>query len=291
LFKNTSTHRVLLDTSPFPVVPIQKGTGAAGRWSFCVADGVIYFVTPGKRMRATTDGASFADFPNYIDDVWDSINSARVPYIQGFYYEKLNQIHWLVSTGSATTNNYSIIWDLRRKAWLRHTTGYDANVTALVQGRDFYCGHYDGKIYKKDVASTYTDASETSPGAIDAFWQTGWIPGKGASDVIHPRWIDTVVAGQGVATNYDISYGFDFSSNTKSESQSQQSLGSLWGNFQWGAGVWGGSTSRINRTMLYGRGNVFQARFRNRNASEAFQFQGATLYLRPVAQRKLLNVS
>lgn len=290
LFKNTSTHKVLLDTAPFPVIPIQKGTGAAGRWAFVVVDGVIYFITPGKRMRATLDGATFADFPNYIDDVWDSINSARVPYIQGFYYEKLRQIHWLVSIGSATTNHYSIIWDLKHKCWLRHPTGYDANVVALVQGRDFYAGHYDGKIYKKDVASTYTDASETSPGTIDAYRQSFWTPPKGLSSVIQPRWVEHVVESQTSGT-FDISYGFDFSPNQSTESQSMVGPGDLLDNtFILDVSFLGGTTSIMRRTFIFGRGNVFQYKVRNANPSEAFIYQGGTIYLRPVDTRKMMLV-
>lgn len=291
LFKNTSTHKVLLDTAPFPVIPIQKGTGAAGRWSFVVVDGVIYFITPGKRMRATTDGNTFVDFPNYIDDVWDSINSARVPYIQGFYYERLRQIHWLVSLSSATTNHYSIIWDLRYKCWLRHPTGFDANVPALVQGRDFYCGHYDGKIYKKDVAATYTDASETSPGAIDAYRQTFWAPPKGLSDVLQPRWIEHIVEGQ-VDGFFDISYGFDFSPNQATESQSMVGSGALWDNtFFWDQSYWAGQTSVMRRTYTFGRGNVFSYKVRNNVASQAFVYQGGTIYLRPVKTRKAFTIA
>lgn len=288
LFKNTSTHKLLLDTAPFPVIPIQKGTGAAGRWAWCVVDGVIYFVTPGRRMKATIDGASFVDFPNYVDDVWDSINSSRIPYIQGFYYEALRQIHWYVSTGSSTTNNLVIIWDLKHKCWLRHTTGYKVNVPALVQGRTLYCGHYDGKVYQKDVSSTYTDASETSPGTIDAFFQINW-RASGISDIVHPRWIDGIVLSQTTGT-FDIEYGFDFASALRSQTFSMQGGGDRWGQFLWGVGRWGGQSSVARRAYTVGRGNVMSARFRNANPSEPFQFQGATIYMRPAITRKQIQI-
>lgn len=290
LFKNSSTHRLSVESSPFPSRLIQKGTGIAGRNSWVMVDGVIYFITPGKRMKATLDGAAFTDFPDFIDDVWDSLTSTRVPYIQGFYYEKLMQIHWIVTTGSNSSNHLSIIWDLRHKCWLRHPTGFKANVVASVQNRDFYAGHYNGKIYKKDVASTYSDASETSPGAISAYRQSYWTPSKGAASIIQPRWIDHIVDGQ-VSGTFDISYGFDFSPNQATESQSMVSLGALWDNtFYWDVSYWAGQTSVIRRTFIFGRGNVFQYKVMNSNSSEAFVYQGGSIYLRPIDTRKMITV-
>lgn len=291
LFKNSSTHKMYLDSAPFPTRLIQKGTGIAGRYAWAVADGVIYFITPGKRMRATLDGANFTEFPDHINDVWDSINNSRVPYIQGIYYAKLEQIHWYVSTDSATTNHLCIIWDLKHKCWLRHTTGFDVNVPAIVQMRDLYAGQYAGKIFKKDVASTYTDASETSPGAIDAYRQSYWTPPKGASSIIQPRWIEHILEGQ-VSGNFDISYGFDYSPNQKTESQNTQAPGDLLDNtFVLDVSLLGGQTSVSRRTFVYGRGNVFQYKVRNSNAGEAFVYQGGSLYLRPNDARKMFTVT
>lgn len=284
LFKETSTHRVLLDTAPFPVIQLQKGTGIAGRFAYAVVDGVIYFVTPSKRMKATTDGISFVDFPNYIDDVWDSINSSRVEYIQGIYYEKIKQIHWYVSTGTSTTNDLAIIWDVRHKCWLRHTTGFTANVVTIAQNLTLYTGQYDGTIYQKDVASTYTDASD---GDIDAYWQSFWAPPKGLSAVIHPRWIDHVIESQS-AGSFICSYGFDYSPNQKQDSHSMVAPGDKWDEFLWDVGSWGGKTSIERRTYVYGRGNTFNFKVGNSNTGQAFVYQGATIYLRPVQTRKKL---
>lgn len=289
LFKNTSTHRLLLDQAPFPTRLIQKGTGIAGRNAYAIADGVIYFITPGKRMKATLDGASFTDFPDYIDDVWDSVNSARVPYIQGIYYDKLQQIHWYVSTGSNTTNNLCIVWDVYHKCWLRHTTGYKLNVAALVQNRDIYAGHYNGTVYKKDVPNLYNDASETSPGAIDCYRQSFWTPSKGIAGVIQPRWIEHIVKSQTTGT-FMVSYGFDYSQDQTTETQNMSGGGDQWDNFLWDAGRWSGQTSAMKRTFVFGRGNVFQYKVRNNNPSEAFIYQGGTIYLRPSDTRKTMSV-
>ena len=288
LFKNTSTHRMLLDSSPFPIVQIQKGTGAAGRYAWAVVDGEIFFITPTRRMRSTRDGATFTDYPVDIDNFWDTVVASRIPFIQGIYYDILKQIHWYVTT-TGTTNNRCIIWDIKRKCWLRHTSGFKVNVACLMQNRRLFCGHYDGKIYEKNVASIYTDASETSPGAIDAYWQTGWLTDKGLSDIVHPRWIESVIQGQTAGT-FDTSYGFDFSSNQQTESQNMVAPGDKWDAVLWGVGIWAGQTSLFRRTFVNGRGNNFQMKWRNANANEIFLFQGASIPMRPETTRKLITV-
>src|SRR5439155_8063637 len=139
-----STHMMFLTKAPFPIYQLQKGVGAAGRYAIVNVNGVIYFVTPSRRMKSTVDGKNFEVYPTNVDDLWDSINTTRVAFIVGQYYPNLDQIHWYVSTGSSSTNNGCIIWDLRRKAWLYHSTGFKANVACLAQNRRLFTGHYNG---------------------------------------------------------------------------------------------------------------------------------------------------
>ena len=178
---------------------------------------------------------------------------------------------------------------MAHKCWLKHPTGFKVNVPAIVQGRDLYAGQYTGKIFKKDVASVYSDASETSPGAIDCYRQSYWAPSKGISSVIQPRWIEHVIKSQVIGT-FQVYYGFDYSSNQTSEAQSMASPGDQWDNFLWDVGDWSGQTSIMRRTYVFGRGNVFQFNVRNANAGEAFVYQGGTIYLRPVDTRKTITV-
>src|SRR4029077_11794533 len=220
LFKDTSTHLMVLTRAPFPIYQLQRGIGIAGQNAWAFANGTIYFVTPGRRMLSTSDGVNFQIYSNDINDIWDSINTTRIANIQGLYYPLLEWIVFAVSTGSNTTNNYLIVWDLRRQCFLRCTTGFKCNVMGLVQNRRWVAGHYDGTIYEKDKLATYTDASVASPGVIDAYWRT---PFHGISTfqlqqyrftqpfaaIIHPLWLDVAFLSDAVTVT-EIAYGFDF---------------------------------------------------------------------------------
>lgn len=290
LFKNTSSHLMVLTRQPFPIYQLQKGVGVAGRNAYCLVNGVVYIVTPGKRMKATSDGTNFVDFPDSINDIWDSIPATRVPYIQGIYYENLRQVHWYVSTGSSqTSNNTRIVWDLLRKCWLRDPSGFKSNVVGLVQGRRLFAGHYNGKLYEKDKLDTFTDASETTPFAIDSYWRTPFKGLPGLASTIHPMWIDFCCLAE-TNTNMEISYGFDFSPNASTQSLSIVPAGAQWDVDEWDVGFWGGQIAVIKRAFVSGRGNVFSVKFRNAEASQGFTFQGASLQVRTDKSRKLLNV-
>src|SRR5690349_14675070 len=106
-------------------------------------------------MKSTVNGAQFTDYPDAINPLWDRVNTARIPYIYGIYHQYADQIHWYVSLDSASVNNTVIIWDLKRQCWLYNPTGYDCNVATLAQNRRLFAGHYDGKIYEKDVNGVY----------------------------------------------------------------------------------------------------------------------------------------
>lgn len=272
LFKNSSTYLMPLTKAPFPVYTLQSKIGAAGRYSWVFVDGTIYFVTPSRRMKATNNGRDFIDFPSSMDDVWDSISTTRIQYIHGIYYPNLFQIHWFVSTGSNSTNNLSIIWDIRNKCWLYNPTGFKSNVSCLVQNRRLFTGHYNGKIYEQDVSATYTDASEASPNAIDAFWQTPSLRLSTLDGIIYPYWIDVIALSE-AATNLSISYGFDFVTDQKNNSVSLVPAGAQWDVAQWDVDLWGGQTSVRRRIFTKGKGENFNIKLRNSSASQGFTIQ------------------
>jgi len=288
LFKNSSSHLMVLTRQPFPIYQLQKGIGVAGKNAWAYANGTIYIVTPGLRMKSTTDGVNFKDYPNDIEDIWDSINTTtRIPYIQGIYYQAFDWIIWVVSTGSLTTNNYAIIWDLKRECFLRCTTGFKANVMTLVQNRRLVAGHYNGKLFEKFKATIFSDASETSPGAIDAYWRTPFKNlGDGLDTTIHPLYLSVAALAEASST-INLSYGFDFSSGQTTQTFSLQALGGLWDTALWDVDVWGGQNAIILRQFVYGRGNLFGFKMRNAVASQAFTIQGASVRLRTDKSRKV----
>lgn len=288
LFKNSSTHLMPLTKAPFPTYQLQKGIGAAGQNAMVNVNGTIFFVTPSLRMLSTIDGRNFQPYPTDIDDIWDSINPTRVSFISGIYYPTLNQIHWFVSTGSSSTNNLCIIWDVTRKAWLKNPTGFKANVACLVRNKRLFTGHYNGKIFEQNRAATYFDASETGAGTIDGYWTTPWGKAGSLSDIVHPQWIDCAYLTQNSGT-ISVSYGFDFAGDVVTESLSLSSNGDLWDTGLWDTALWGGQTSVAQRVFVSGRGNVFNMRFRHTGVTEGFIFQGATIQLRDGRARKVLQ--
>lgn len=287
LFKNTSSHLAVLTRAPFPIYQLQKGNGVAGKNAYCYANGTIYIVTPGLRMKSTTDGVNFQTYPNDINDIWDSINPNRISFIQGIYYQALEWVMWYVSTGSSTTNNYLIIWDIKRQCFLRCTTGFKSNVIALVQNRRLFGGQYDGKIYEKLKATIFSDASETSPGAINGYWRTPFNSySQDIDTVVHPHYINIVALTESAST-LSFNYGFDFTSPSKTSVFSLQAAGSLWDVALWDVGVWGGQNATVLTQFISGRGNLFSFTIGNNTASQGFTVQGAMVRLRKSGARKV----
>jgi len=288
LFKNSSTHMMILTRQPFPIYQLQKGIGIAGRYAYAFANGTIYFVTPSKRMRSTTDGLNFETYPDDINNVWDSINTPYLANTVGFYNQPLGQIEFMVSTGSSTTNNYNIVWDINRKCFLRHSKGFKANVAFSVQNSLFYAGHYDGKIYKKYSIGVFNDASETSPGIIDAYWR---MPFKnlGTLDLtVHPMYF-TVSALNEATTTVELSYGFDYTSAQRTANMSIVAVGGVWDSSLWDVDVWGGQNAVQPRMYVQGRGNLFSLKIRNANASQGYTIQGVSIRLKTDKARKQLT--
>lgn len=292
LFKNSSSHLMVLTRQPFPIYQLQKGNGVAGKNAWIYANGTIYIVTPGLKMKSTTDGVNFHDYPNSIDDIWNSINvSTRIPYIQGIYYPAQDWIMWLVSTGSSTTNNYLIIWDLKRQCWLRATAGFKANVFAIVQNRRLFAGHYNGKLFEKLKATVFSDASETSPGAINGYWRTPFKNlGEGLDMTTHPLY-NSISALSESASVLSVSYGFDFSGVQTLENFSLQAVGGLWDIALWDVDVWGGQNAIVLRQFIFGRGNLFSFRMSNNTASQGYTIQGCSLRIRTDKARKVFAVT
>lgn len=289
LFKNSSTHMMITTTAPFPIYQLQKGIGIAGRYAYAYANGVIYFVTPGLRMKMTSDGINFQDAPSDINNIWDTINPARISFIQGFYYQPLQWIMWYVSTGTSSINNYLIVWDIKHSCFLRCTTGFKSNALCIVQNRRLFAGHYDGTLYEKLKAFVYGDDSEGAPGVIDAYWRTPFKNlGSGLDMTIHPLYV-SVAALTETSSTLNLSYGFDFIPNFSTETFGILATGGRWDQALWDVDVWGGQNATIVRQFVFGRGNLFSLEIGNAIATQPFTVQGASVRLRPDGARKVFT--
>ncbi len=289
LFKQNSIHTLTTRTSPFPYYPLFKGVGAVGKRAIVTVDGLVYFITPSAQMRIT-DGAKIydqSDIPRLgnIDDILKSLSSSRLSAITGFYQSGVGFDHvvWLCSSSSATTNDLALVWDIRNKCWLRHTSGYKANAVARTQAGVIYTGHYDGKIYKQDVASTYTDASETSPGAIDSYWSSTWHKLNSLSGSFSLAGINVALTTQSSGF-LSIGYGYNYAADTYIESKSMQAPGGLWDSAIWDQGIWGGQTDVIKNIFSKGRGVNCQISFGNKTESENFEIHGYSFLLSKTGQ-------
>jgi len=271
LFKRNSIHQLITTSAPFPRFPLfgkqASGTptasiGAVGKKAIVIHEGLAYFITPQGRMKAT-NGADILDFPSDMDDVWDSVPKARLPFIIGYFEQGKNfrHIKWTVSITGGSSNSLSIIWDLDKKSWWRYPSGHAINVITLdTADQILYAGQYDGKIYKKNVANKLTDDSESNAG-ISGRWEWGWQTNNSFQTSLHPQRINVSLLGQGTG-NLRIQYGFDFVSNSRLELVDMQVEGAEWDSDDvdqfWDSGVWAGQTDIIRNIFLFGRGNAFQ---------------------------------
>lgn len=284
-FKQNSIHDLVIRNDPFPLFPLFRHTGAASKRGIVNVDGIIYYVTPEPRLKAT-DGTKVFDFPDIIDDVWDGLNKARLKFLHMIHNKRLGQIIIFVSDGASTTHDLAIIWDIRRKAWLRHKTGYDMMTSVIAQDRVLYGGGTDGKIYEMDKSSKNTDDSETSPGNIDAFWRSGWL---GLDAMINSKYfpyIDTSFVSQ-TSGVFEIAFGYDFSTDRKVKTIQMKSVGDQWDFGLWDAAKWGGQSDLSKIAFAAGQGKFVQFLIRHRNEDQAFAFNGFDLPVKKGSQKAL----
>lgn len=274
LFKENSIQKMLIGTlvsNAFPIVPLFAGVGCAGKHACVVAYGLCYFITTQGKMQIT-DGQSIIDDRQLpalanIDDQWAAFNTSRYKYVQGIHVAGSDYDHiiWCVSsTSSQTTNDWGIIWDLKNKCWLRHKTGFKANVLALKQSGTLYSGHYDGTIYLQDATTTSTtDASESNVN-IDSYWMSGWQK-KGQSEKIKQPRKATISFTSQSQGSIVFSYGFDYGGNIGNVTIDQTSPGATYDVdiYDDPLALYSPDSDYTRPVRIVGRGNLFQWKLRN----------------------------
>jgi hypothetical protein len=271
VFKQTSIHKMMINqlvSSAFPVFPLFRNVGCAGKHAVVVADGLCYFMTPQGKMKIT-DGIRILeekDLPQlaFIDDLWSAMNTSRIEFIQGKRVtgEDYDHIVWLMtSTGSGTTHDTALVWDIRNKCWLRHKTGWKMNVLTTLPTGAIYTGGYAGVIYKQDVSSATTDASESSSN-VDSYWTSGWdkFGSYEKNKTVEEAYLSYATQSSGTI---DFSWGYDFSPYQKTQAIDETSPGGRYDQAIYDIDVYGGQTDQISRIFPIGNGQVFQYRIRN----------------------------
>ena len=127
-----------------------------------------------------------------------------------------------------------------------------------------------------DVGSTYTDASETSPGAINAYFRSGWLDMQQMIENKFIPYVDLSFTSQ-TTGNFEFKYGYNFSQDSSSTIVNMQAGGDKWGEFLWGVGRWGQLTDLTKLVLMKGKGKYFQYLIRNNNSSEQLKFNGLSV--------------
>lgn len=278
LFKQNSIHQLITHSHPFPLFELFPGsrTGAAGKHAIVKGpDDLIYFITPKGRMKIT-DGTRLMGeetFPRLksIDDVWDGLNSARLNRIRGASYRGIdfNWIIWTAPNGTATQNDHGIYWDIDNKCWGELPDGFNTNIFTLTQDGLLFGGHFDGKIYKKDVAVTTTNASE-SGASIESIWRSGW---NHYGNIQALKYQEELLVGAKTETTgkMNVSIGKDYTRDVVNKDVSLVGPGGKWGVGLWGVMKWGGRKNFIAEPILTNiRGRVLQHKFDNIGQANAF---------------------
>lgn len=297
LFKQNSVHQMQIGnliSNAFPIFPLFKDIGCAGKHACVVADGLCYFITPQAVMKIT-DGQKIYDEDDLpalagIDDLWSGVNASRLEFIQGKRRIGIDYDHivWEVSYGaSQATNNVCFIWDLQNQCWLRNSTGYNLNVMTTTQNGTLYGGHYNGKIYKKDSSTaTYTDASNSSA-TINAYLTSGWISNDKYEVIKQPRKMNfsfyTQTSGQ-----IRVFYGFDFNGLANQTNVNQSTPASaIWDTSTWDLGIFGDFVLNMKPIRIVGRGNFFQYKIQSPTESYPMKINGFTLSGKEYGQKEL----
>ena len=169
-FKKNSIHQVVGRSDPFSVFPLFQNVGAGGRGCVVEAEGLVYFITPDKRMLIT-DGSTILtekDLPalGNAKDLWNGVSTSRLYLTQGFRHKgrDFDWIVWMTSSSGATTNDIAIIWDRINQCWLRCSSGFNGNAVSGTPTQGTYIGGYsNARIYKLDATTTYADYSYSTP--------------------------------------------------------------------------------------------------------------------------------
>jgi hypothetical protein len=234
---------MVISSAPFPMYSLFDNIGAVGKGAIVNVDGTVYFIAANGRMYST-NGETLQDYPKVADNLWNSVLTGYYQHIMGVR-QKGTDFDWLVwmVTTTGTTNNLAIIWDLENKCWLRCTTGYKMNMAQQNVFNKVYTGGYDGKIYVPNTAATYADASETAPGTITGYWQSGWITPDNIDKITQVRKLGVTYLPK-ASGSITLSYGYDGIANSASTTLAQ-TVGST--------EVYGEKSA-----ILSGRGNTFE---------------------------------
>jgi hypothetical protein len=109
------------------------------------------------------------DISNYFNrQKSECINTTYIDYAEAFFDELNCEYHWLFPSGSATSNNTELVYDLRRKKWYKIDRGTGKYLQVGMVAHDQFGGSYTyggidtGYIERLEYGTTFDGTNITS---------------------------------------------------------------------------------------------------------------------------------
>lgn len=167
IFKKRSVYRMLITgldgPDAFVIRPVVRNIGAWAKNSVRVIPNVgIAFLAQNTLYVLNDSGLN--PVGDSIQRTFDSVNRSQWGNAVAAVYPKRYQYWISVATGSATSNNATLIYDYVQKAWSVYS---NMNINAMAQAEDsngnniLLTGDYSGNQYKQDTTNTTDNLNGT----------------------------------------------------------------------------------------------------------------------------------
>ena len=262
LFHLTSTHRIvpLYDATTgdrFGRYVVDGSVGAISPYGIVASKGGVYF--PSRQgfhvIRDPMSPAKYIGWP--IEDYWNALNPARMQYMVGFERgEPWNEVVWLVSTGSNTTNDAAIVYNTELDAWSVFEGDLAFNVGCnwvKSTGKEVtVLGGYTGRISQAwgddNLDTGNVDSGNDEANAIQTTFKTGFMEwGYPGLKRLREFWLDLQLSDSKT-------FLFSLKGGGEAVSQSQDigSAGAAFGSFIFGTSKFSGNDptqAKVKKSM------------------------------------------
>lgn len=291
VWKKNKTWLLAGETAPFAPFLLFPNIGCVGKKAWVNSQGLMYWINADAEM-CISDGNTLinrVDLPqlSYADDLWDSFQTARLPYIQGVEH-KGKDFHWIVwsvTKDGNGRNDYAIIWDVEHKCWLNASHGFEANGFASTEDGALYMAGYDGFVYKCLDTTVNTLASYNSSN-VSWFVESDWLhPNNSLMDVSQVHQANISYKQSKATANMTFRWAKDYSGFTGSSTFSIKATGDTYGSGRFGTARWAKLSDAIANVHVTARGNVMKFRIQGSDAT-TYRINRMTLVGKQRAQKR-----
>uniref|UniRef100_A0A6H1ZA87 Putative baseplate wedge initiator n=1 Tax=viral metagenome TaxID=1070528 RepID=A0A6H1ZA87_9ZZZZ len=227
----------------FKIYRIGEGHGCVAPQTLVICN-LGYEIAPGINKQVAVwqsatgimlfDGASLIDISTDISNFFDKdksecINATYIHKSSAFYDERKREYHWLFTSGSGTSHNYELVFDLMRKKWFRidRETGYYLQIGFPVidtNGDKYTYGMYSitaGKVVRLEYGMSFEPDE-----VFTRTWKTGDYPLSGWMHETNVRKVKQLAVATSQNKSVTISH-FGDCITTSGESTESMSLYSI----------------------------------------------------------------